>query len=249
MIRPRTPDWLYGFYSNPALRALLGWDWRRRDIRWLRCTSGRIVVEVGSGGGFYTGHMVRRIGSGSITVVLDPSASAVAALCRHLGGSVVGVCGDGHNLPFARGSVDGLFYGYSLEEFDDPCAGVREAERVLRPGGQLVLFLWRPGLHGRRLREVLTSIEHDFVLERASDGPQNLRRSYERCGMDLSPAGEAADVAAWDGAGSRGADVGGGCDDEHEPSHVFQSGSDGPAWRDRTDGVAQSSRSGVDPIP
>ena len=48
------------------------------------------------------------------------------------------------------------------------------------PGGQLVLFLWRPALRKRRRRALLEFLEHDFILERASDGLQNLRRSYRR---------------------------------------------------------------------
>jgi ubiquinone/menaquinone biosynthesis C-methylase UbiE len=179
MPRMRTPPFAYCLFSRPVLRAVLGWDRRTRDMTWVRPGPER-VVEVGAGGGFYTHHLQRRVGKGATVIVTDPSRSAVASLCARLCGEVVGVSADGLRLPFPSCSIDVLFYGYCLEEFHDPFTGIREAARVLRPGGQLVLFLWRPMLHGRRRRMLLEFLDGDFVLEQASGGPQNIRRSYRR---------------------------------------------------------------------
>ena len=126
----RTPTWAYRLYGNPVLRAVFGWDWRRRDIRWLRPTQGR-VVEIGSGSGFYTRYLAQRLAPGGTVVAVDPCPTAVAAVCARLGPRVVGVAANGQAIPIASDSVDAVFYGYCLEEFDDPHAGVREAARVL----------------------------------------------------------------------------------------------------------------------
>jgi len=175
----RTPSWAYWLFSRPTLRFLFGWDLRSRDVRWVRPTPER-VVEVGAGGGFYTGQLSRWVGPGGMVVALDPSGSALATLSARIGREVASVNGDGHCLPFASQSIDVLFYAYSLEEFHDPSTTLREAARVLRPDGQLLLFLWRPVLHGKRRRRMLDLVKRDFALERACDGLQNIRRSYRR---------------------------------------------------------------------
>jgi len=177
----RTPSWAYGLISWPMLRAVCGWDLPDRDVRrWVPAVSVGMVVEVGAGGGFYTAALRRHLGPGVRLVAVDLPAAQVARLRARLG--VAGVSGDGQRLPLRDGSVDVLFYGYALEELPDPHVAVSEAARVLRPGGQLVLFLWRPLLTGGRRGRLFAALERDFVLLRGADGPQNLRRAYRRRG-------------------------------------------------------------------
>jgi SAM-dependent methyltransferase len=62
------------------------------------------------------------------------------------------VRGDLRNLPLADGSLDGVAAVNCLYFLDDPVAAVREARRVLRPGGLFVASSpsrWNdPELHG-----------------------------------------------------------------------------------------------------
>jgi SAM-dependent methyltransferase len=59
-------------------------------------------------------------------------------------GSGVTVCGDPTGLPFASDALDGVLLPHTLELAADPYAVLREAVRVLRPEGQLVIFAFNP---------------------------------------------------------------------------------------------------------
>lgn len=60
-------------------------------------------------------------------------------------GKIVPVCTDALNLPFSDNSIDVIVCGYGFRNFDDAQKGLREANRVLKKGGQLlVLDFFKP---------------------------------------------------------------------------------------------------------
>lgn len=182
--RFHTPAVLYELISNPALRAVLGWDLARRDVRWIPARPGATCLEVGSNGGFYTGALARHLRASATLVALDPHRDSLEALRRRpTGGSdapMRQICGDGSRLPLGTSSVDVVFLGYCLEEIPDPHRAVSEAHRVLRPGGRLVVFLWRPAMTRRRREPVVDRLRELFEVERERFGPQNIRLRYRR---------------------------------------------------------------------
>ena len=111
----------------------LGLDqgWRRRTVDSLRLAPGSTVLDLACG----TGDLGRIAGRrGYRTVGADLSWGMLAA--RRSGQPVVQA--DVLELPFRDGAFDGIVCGYALRNFTDLAASLREAARVVRPGGRLV---------------------------------------------------------------------------------------------------------------
>jgi len=106
----------------------------RQDIRVLHhhLPDARRIVDVGCGQGGFLG-LCR--GEFELAVGLDLSAEAVR-MC--LGKSLSGIRSDALFLPLRTGCVDIVRAKEIIEHLPDPLSMVREACRVLRPGG---LFL------------------------------------------------------------------------------------------------------------
>jgi SAM-dependent methyltransferase len=96
--------------------------------------SERRVLDAGCAFGFGTARLARS----REVVGLELSADYLAEARRRYPDLTL-VRGDVQALPFADGSFDAVVLLDVLEHLPDPAAALREARRVVRPGGALVL--------------------------------------------------------------------------------------------------------------
>jgi len=132
---PRQYDELAGEWWEPRGRlAMLHWIAAARAALVPPARRpGALLVDLGCGGGLLSPHLE---GKGYRHLGVDLTSSALAAASRH---GVTTVRGDVGALPFSDGSADVVSAGEILEHVTDLASVVREACRVLRPGGTLVL--------------------------------------------------------------------------------------------------------------
>ncbi len=101
-----------------------------------RKAAGGRVIDLGCGGGHVSYAVARHVGA---VVAYDLSAemlAAVAAEAQKRGLSNVETAqGPAEALPFPDASFDAVFCRYSAHHWPDVRRGLREARRVLKPGG------------------------------------------------------------------------------------------------------------------
>jgi ubiquinone/menaquinone biosynthesis C-methylase UbiE/DNA-binding transcriptional ArsR family regulator len=103
------------------------------------------VLDAGTGTGRILELLAPHIGRG---VGIDSSPDMLAIARDRLARIGAGHCqvrlGDVYRLPLANGSFDAVIFHQVLHYLDDPPAALREAARVLRPGGRILIADFAP---------------------------------------------------------------------------------------------------------
>jgi SAM-dependent methyltransferase len=139
---------------------------------------GRRVLNIGAGQGTLSRHLELR---GFEVTSSDRSPEAIAVLRERVEGPVAEA--DATALPFARGSFDAVILGEVLEHITDDGLALREAARVLIPGGVLA-----------------ASVPRNPSWFSASDEWAGHVRRYSRRGLTSAvhaASFDVADVIAW----------------------------------------------------
>jgi SAM-dependent methyltransferase len=104
---------------------------------------GHRVLDVGCGTGVLAGAAAARVGAGGAVTGLDPN-DGMLTVARKSAAAVTWQAGVAESLPFEDGSLDRVLSQFALMFFEDRAAAMREAARVLAPGGRAAFATWAP---------------------------------------------------------------------------------------------------------
>jgi ubiquinone/menaquinone biosynthesis C-methylase UbiE len=110
----------------------------------LEVREGMRVLEIACGTGIVTRHLRERLPASSTLVATDLSEPMLTHAQRQLGGvgGIEWLQADAMALPFPDQSFDAAVCQFGLMFVPDKAAAVREAYRVLKPGGQFLFNTW-----------------------------------------------------------------------------------------------------------
>ena len=138
-------------YDNSSGAAFMrsGRWYRRRMLVKAGLKPGSSHLDVGSGTGLCAALAQDVVGPTGRVVALDPSTGMLEVARRR--GVRETVEGRAESLPFPDATFDIVSMSYMLRHIEDLMLAFREARRVLRPGGRIVIFeVTRPTAFGLR---------------------------------------------------------------------------------------------------
>mgnify|MGYP006266502795 CR=1 FL=1 len=142
------------------------------------------VVDVGSGTGFTTEGIVTRVPANQVTCMDQSPHQMKQAKKKAELSDCTFLLGDAENLPFPDNRFDCYVSAGSIEYWPHPDRGIREAIRVIKPGGQALMIGPLQPRHplGRRLANtwMLFPTEAEYRKWYQEAGFSNIQVEYIR---------------------------------------------------------------------
>ncbi len=120
---------------------------------------GKKVLDVGCGPGTYTSYFASK---GATVCAIDISEEMIKLTHKKVPSAEVRVA-DMNKIPYPSGAFDLVFYGLSIHYLKDILPTLKEAYRVLKNKGRLVISTGNPAINGARLVDI--NGERMFVME------------------------------------------------------------------------------------
>jgi len=165
---------------------------RQAGLKILNAGRGEKVLEIGSGTGHCLVALARAVGATGKVYGLDLSDGMLGLARENLrqGGlddQVELTCGDAARIPFASDIVDAIFMSFTLELFDTPEIPqvLAECQRVLRPGGRIVVAGMSKEGEGAVMRHVF-EWTHEHFPNFMDCRPIFVRRELETAGFRIN---------------------------------------------------------------
>lgn len=109
--------------------------WKRRLVREAAAAPGQTIVDLAGG----TGDVARALaGEGRAVTIVDPSVEMMRVGREKGLPGVTLLAGGGERLPLADGSVDTLTVAFGVRNMTHMDQALKEAVRVLKPGGRFL---------------------------------------------------------------------------------------------------------------
>ncbi len=109
---------------------------------------GMAVADIGAGIGYFAIPAAAAVGPAGRVHAFDVSAEMLetleAAVPPDLATRITTAVSTEYAVPLAAASVDLAMLGFVIHEVDEPVRLLREAHRILRPGGSLLVLDWDP---------------------------------------------------------------------------------------------------------
>ncbi len=122
-------------------------------LKWLRLPAGLRWIDICCGSGVITETIVEH-NAPAVVVGVDVSPEQINFARRHRSHpSVTFETSDAMSLPFADASFDVAVCGLGLNYIPNPVQGLEEFQRVIRPGGNLAVYVWDYEHGAKFLRE------------------------------------------------------------------------------------------------
>jgi ubiquinone/menaquinone biosynthesis C-methylase UbiE len=128
--------WLVNSWLDRAFHQTVGLG---RQLRRLGPVDPSSILELGCGVGFTTELIVRRYPNAQVTAIdIDPDQVKIAR--RRLGPRADVMQGSAEDLPFAASTFGACFASMTFHHLSDPIRALQEINRILEPGGLLLIF-------------------------------------------------------------------------------------------------------------